>query len=141
MRAFEIQTFQGGKWQIDSIFDDRDLAMIEAQRMDESGRYLGVRVTEEIFDEATDHTIARTIFRGSKVDQENSAALERSKATRGEALTERRRRRIRAQKRGTAARAKRGGKLSPVGLVLLFALLTLAALGALIGLQYLEAYL
>lgn len=141
MRAFEIQTFQSGKWHIDSIFDDRDLAMSEAQRMDECGRYLGVRVTEEIFDEATDHTITRTIFRGSKVDQENSAALERNKAAQSEALVERRRRRLAARKRAMAARVKRGRKSGSVGLVLLFALLTLAALGALIGLQYLEAYL
>ena len=34
MKAFEIHTYQSGKWKIDSVFDDRDLAMFEAQRID-----------------------------------------------------------------------------------------------------------
>ena len=38
MKAFEIYTYQSSKWKIDSVFDDRDLALFEAQRMDESGR-------------------------------------------------------------------------------------------------------
>ena len=47
LKAFEIHTFRGGKWKIDSVFDDRDLALFEATRMDESGRHAGVRVIEE----------------------------------------------------------------------------------------------
>ena len=49
MKAFEIHTYQSGKWKIDSVFDDRDLAMFEAQRMDSSGRYTGIRVVEDIY--------------------------------------------------------------------------------------------
>src|SRR5262249_32291102 len=82
MRAYEIHTFAGGKWKIDSVFDDRDLAVFEATRMDESGRHAGVRVIEEEFDEATQKTRIRTIFRGSKVEAGNAAALERAKETR-----------------------------------------------------------
>ena len=56
MKAFEIHTYQSGKWRIDSVFDDRDLALFEAQRMDESGRYTGIRVIEEIYVESTQET-------------------------------------------------------------------------------------
>lgn len=49
MKAFEIHTYQSGKWKIDSVFEDRDLAMFKAQRMDSSGRYTGIRVVEEIY--------------------------------------------------------------------------------------------
>lgn len=66
MKAFEIHTFQGGKWKIDSIFDDRDLAMFEAQRIDSSNRYSGVRVVEEVFDESSEQTSVKTIFRGGR---------------------------------------------------------------------------
>lgn len=69
MRAFEIHTFQGGKWKIDSVFDDRDLAVFEAQRMEGSKRYLGVRVIEETFDEKTQQTAVRTIYKGTNVEQ------------------------------------------------------------------------
>lgn len=72
MRAFEIHTFQGGKWKIDSVFDDRDLAVFEAQRMEGSKRYLGVRVVEETFDEKTQQTAARTIYRGTNIENPSS---------------------------------------------------------------------
>lgn len=73
MRAFEIHTFQGGKWKIDSVFDDRDLAVFEAQRMEGSKRYLGVRVIEETFDEKTQQTAVRTIYKGTTVESASPA--------------------------------------------------------------------
>ena len=73
MRAFEIHTYQGGKWKIDSVFDDRDLAVFEAQRMEGSKRYLGVRVVEETFDEETQQTAVRTIYRGVTVESASHA--------------------------------------------------------------------
>lgn len=68
MKAFEIQTFQGGRWKIDSVFDDRELAIFEAQRMDGGKRYLGVRVVEENFDEQTQQTTTRTIYKGTMTE-------------------------------------------------------------------------
>lgn len=68
MKAFEIHTFQGGRWKIDSVFDDRELAVFEAQRMEGSRRYSGVRVVEETFDEGTQQTSTRTIYRGTVVE-------------------------------------------------------------------------
>ncbi len=65
MRAFEIHTFRGGKWKIDSVFDDRDLAVFEAERMETSRRFAGIRVVEENFDESTQKITTRTIFRGA----------------------------------------------------------------------------
>ena len=47
MRAFEIHTFREGQWKVDSVYDDRELAMHEARKVDENGRYAGVRVIEE----------------------------------------------------------------------------------------------
>jgi len=66
MKAFEIQTYQDGKWRINSIFDDRELALFEARRVDESSRYSAVRVIEELFDEASSKTSTKTIFRGGR---------------------------------------------------------------------------
>lgn len=66
MKAFEIQTYQDGKWRINSIFDDRELALFEARRVDESSRYSAVRVIEELFDEASPKTSTKTIFRGGR---------------------------------------------------------------------------
>ena len=74
MKAFEIHTYQGGRWKIDSVFDDRDLAVFEAQRMDVSGRYPGIRVVEETFHEASNETTNRTMFRGKKLKTSRKSA-------------------------------------------------------------------
>ena len=47
MKAYEIQTFRDGVWKMDSVFDDRALAIYEAKKIDESTRYAGVKVIEE----------------------------------------------------------------------------------------------
>ena len=77
MVVYELHTFRDGAWKIDSIFDDRDLAVLEAQRVERANRYTGVRVVEETFDQATDRTITRTIYRSSKIDKPNAEALQR----------------------------------------------------------------
>ena len=66
MKSYEIHTMRESKWAIDSVFNDRELALFEARRVDDSRRYMGVRVVEEIYDEQSGLTTARTIFRGSK---------------------------------------------------------------------------
>lgn len=73
MRAFEIHTFHNGKWKIDSVFDDRDLALFEAGRMESSSRHAGVRVIEENYDEDTQECSTRTIYRGAKYGQSTPA--------------------------------------------------------------------
>ena len=75
MRAFEIHTYQDGKWKIDSTFDDRDLALTEARRVDEGSRHPGVRVIEENHDESNDLTTTRTIFRGGTIDRQEVAQM------------------------------------------------------------------
>ena len=69
MKAFELHTYTGGKWKIDSVFDSRELALHEARRVDEGSRYSGVRVIEENHDDSTDLTTTRTIFRGGTVER------------------------------------------------------------------------
>ena len=79
MKSFEIQTSKDGNWRIDSIFDDRDLALLEARRVEEGYRCSGVRVIEENYDEASNRATSRTIFQGGKnfpdgvVDQKEKA--------------------------------------------------------------------
>ncbi len=83
MRAFEIHTYRGGKWKIDSVFDDRDLALFEAGRMETSSRFAGVRVIEENFNEDTQEVTTKTIYRGRKTEQPKSAPRQKSGARTG----------------------------------------------------------
>ena len=71
MILFEIHTFRDGTWKIDSVFDDKDLATYEAQRMEKGGRFSAVRVIQETYDEETQRTSTRTVYRSTKVDRMN----------------------------------------------------------------------
>ncbi len=137
MKAFEIHTYQGGKWKIDSVFDDRDLALFEAQRMDGSGRFSGVRVVEEVFSERTQESTARTIFRGTKVAAANAAELERSKKARQQKPQ------ARKKPAGEAGPRKRAPpprpvkrKAGPMRLVAITLVIVIVAGAALVGLQF-----
>lgn len=139
MKAFEIHTYQSGKWKIDSVFDDRDLAMFEAQRMDESGRYTSIRVVEEIFHEATQETKTRTIYRGSKVADANAAQLRQAREkrqTKGQAA--KKRQADPAQRKRVAQKRKIKKKASPVRLIMIMIMIAGLAAGAMYGLQFLQ---
>ncbi len=77
LKVFEIHTYRNGAWKIDSVFDDRDLALIEAERIERGNRYSAVRVVEETFDDATERGGTRTIFRSSKAERINVASQAR----------------------------------------------------------------
>ncbi len=137
MKAFEIHTFQSGKWKIDSVFDDRDLALFEAQRMDESGRYTGIRIIEEIYVESTQETKTRTIFRGSKVEQANAEQLQKAKQTRANAAKAKKKPQGDvAQRKAAAKRRKVKKKSNPVRLIVITLIIAIAAGGAMFGLQF-----
>lgn len=139
MKAFEIHTFQGGKWKIDSVFDDRELALYEAQRMDESGRYTGVRVVEEVFVETTQQTKTRTIYRGTKVEETNAAELRKASQVRNRAAQSRAKRQHQVAVRKTQARREQiRRKSSPVRLIFIMVMLLALAGGALYALQHIQ---
>lgn len=70
MKTYELQVFQNGGWQFDSYFDDRDLVVSEAERLETAGRYLGVRVVEETFNEEKQASSYATIFSRLKQTEE-----------------------------------------------------------------------
>lgn len=134
MRAFEIHTYQDGKWKIDSVFDDRELALFEARRVDQGTRYSGVRVVEEIYDEVSDLTRTRTIFRGGNADRQErvrKAEVARKAAGRAQHGAEREP----ARRRRPRKKEKTANYLVPI---LILAVLVFAGLSALLGLQQLS---
>ena len=136
MKAFEIHTYQGGKWKIDSVFDDRDLALFEAHRMDGSGRYSGVRVVEEIFVEQTQETKSRTIFRGSKIEAANAAELQKSIEARQQTVASKKKQNVDlAQRKRAAQKRVVRKKASPVRLIVVTLLIAFMAGAALVGLR------
>jgi len=58
--SYELQVFRGGHWTISSVFDDRDRALIEARRLDRTGKM--VRLREDSTDKAGKSRGLRTIY-------------------------------------------------------------------------------
>lgn len=66
---YELQVFRDRAWQVDSVFDDKELAIEEARRMGEGGRQLAVRIIEERVDPTTGRPALRPVFRISKIQR------------------------------------------------------------------------
>lgn len=136
LTSYEIQLYQGGTWKINAIFDDDALAVFEARRMFESGRYGGIRVVAEEFNQDTGATKTRTIFRDSTVDKHNVAAKRVRAGVIKDSAVDRRKRET-----GKAVRRKKAKqkKIEPLKLLLVLSLLVSLALAGLLGLQHLQA--
>lgn len=73
LTVFEILTHEDGTWKIDSIFDDRERAVMKSERLGRHRRYQAVLVVEETFDEETDKVGTRTIYRSARERQQTEA--------------------------------------------------------------------
>ncbi len=61
--SYEVLSTRGGEnWIIQSVYDDRDVALYEARSLLENRHLKAVKVIQETYDDETDRTISRTIF-------------------------------------------------------------------------------
>ena len=74
MSTFEIQVYKSGNWNVDSYFDDREIALSEAERINGSGRHAGVRILQEDYNEASNETKSRVVFSKTVESDENQEA-------------------------------------------------------------------
>ncbi len=118
MSTFELQVYQGSGWQFDAYFDSRDMVISEAQRMDSAGRYMGVRVLEEFFNEESQVTSYRTIF--SRLRKNETIGAPQKAATKSSAPRDTARR-----SRPKSKRKKSGGNVT----LLLFAGIAMVVIG------------
>jgi hypothetical protein len=138
MKAFEIHTFHNGRWKVDSIFDDRELALFEAKRITSGGRHLGVRVVEEDFTGRSKRSVVRTIFHSSRVaDAKRQVQQQRQPEDRATMVLSRRPPK-RAGASSGRARAKRHEPLNPYRLIGILVLVLGFGVAALMGLRVLQ---
>lgn len=120
--AYELHSFSAGRWKIQGFFDDRDLAVSEAHRMEEARRFPAVRVVEERFDPQTGGYKSRTVYRSSAVDEHNEHVLKERADTRREVEATRSVRQEPAAKSAKPRSASPALTMIAVKAVLLFAL-------------------
>ncbi len=141
MVAFELQTYQGGAWRIDSLFNDRKLAVMEAERLSKGDRYSAVRLVEENYDPRTQSSTSKVIFRVSRLQDQREAAFERQRQVQVEveetnrtiraAASEHKAQRLKRRRQGEMANwisilVIRGGGILLIGICLLYGLGRLA---------------
>ena len=68
MITYELHTLKNdvlqSEWSLTAVFEDLELAMHDATRLDETKRYAGIRLVEEKHNEVTGKTDTKTVFRG-----------------------------------------------------------------------------
>lgn len=89
--AYELQVLEHGQWQIKSMHQDRESALVEARRVEESLRPHETRVVEEVHDEATGRTRSTVVYTTPPVRDGARSRVQSSKI-RDRALREDRRR-------------------------------------------------
>ncbi len=67
--SYELLSFRGGSWVIESVYDTKDVALQEARRLLEGRHQKGVKVIEETYDPDTDNTRARVVFSRQKGEE------------------------------------------------------------------------
>ncbi|HUK09428.1 MAG TPA: hypothetical protein VLX09_16245 [Stellaceae bacterium] len=81
-RFYEVHKYLGGRWELASVFDEKEDAIADAKSMFDGSRYsMGVRVLRVIArqDQNQDVTfVEQTVFRQSAVDEHNVEASARA---------------------------------------------------------------
>jgi hypothetical protein len=70
--VYELHRLHEGKWQISSLFEDRESALAEAEKLELTEQFAGVRVVEEQYDIGTKKSESRTIFKSAREDIANA---------------------------------------------------------------------
>ncbi len=60
--SYEVLSTRGDNWTIESVYDDRDVALYEARTLLENRHLKAVKVIQETYDDKADRTITSTIF-------------------------------------------------------------------------------
>lgn len=66
--TFEIYTFRNGNWTVDSVHDDKNLAIHQARLLLDGRHHMAIKVMEETYDEAADKSMSKVVFSKKKSD-------------------------------------------------------------------------
>ena len=81
--SFEVYSLREGHWNLDSVYDDRGLALEEARHLFKRRREKGVKVVKENYDDETNKSIPTTIFHeGEAVKKQQPKVREKGKQRR-----------------------------------------------------------
>jgi multidrug resistance efflux pump len=110
---FEIHALRAGKWKIDSIMDDKELAVEAAKALARRNGIEAVRVVREMFNQQKGEFARRTVFHTSRQQETIQAETERKKAAAAEDARDQdaMKRLAQAERKRVEARRKRAARM------------------------------
>ena len=67
--SFEIYSYRNGNWTVDSVHDDKQLALHQARLLLDGRHHNAIKVMEETYDEETDKSTSKVVFSKKKSDE------------------------------------------------------------------------
>jgi len=64
--SFEIYSFKNGDWMLDSVHDDKNMAIHQGRMLIASPHHMAIRVIEESYDDAADRSFSKIIYKDQK---------------------------------------------------------------------------
>jgi len=64
--SYEIYSFKNGNWMLDSVHDDKNMAIHQGRMLIASPHHMAIRVIEESYDEASDNTMSKIVYKEQK---------------------------------------------------------------------------
>lgn len=64
--SYEIYSFKNGNWMLDSVHDDKNMAIHQGRMLITSPHHMAIRVIEEKFDDVTDNTTSKIVYKEQK---------------------------------------------------------------------------
>ncbi|MBT4220194.1 MAG: hypothetical protein HOL37_01440 [Rhodospirillaceae bacterium] len=68
--SFEIYSFKNGNWMLDSVHDDKNMAIHQGRMLIASPHHMAVRVIEERYDPDSDQSASKIIYKEKKGEEE-----------------------------------------------------------------------
>ncbi|WP_343560043.1 hypothetical protein [Kiloniella sp. b19] len=91
--SYEVDSYQNNRWILESVFDDREMAIATAERLFATKRFSAVRVLQESYNPETMESVERVVHKCSNVEKSNADAQKRDLKNKREALSQRSERR------------------------------------------------
>jgi hypothetical protein len=123
---YELERHVKGQWVLDAVFDDKELAISEAERLLEGRRALGARVVRVDDGDRP----PQTVFRKSLVDGHNREALNKRLALQEQAIVARKKRREKVSAASSRPRQVGARAIRAARRLAAFAALGVALIGA-----------
>ena len=79
--SYEVLSTRGDNWTIESVNDDREVALYEARTLLENRHLKAVKVVQETYDDEVDRTTTRTIFNEARGAAKGKPKPEKEKET------------------------------------------------------------